>query len=85
MLQGMIKDYGPGNANADKEGIFERFKRRKKAGVKGIDLGLAIAKKIVDLHNGKIWMEDNIIEYRDDRERTHRKKQGSIFCVTILK
>jgi PAS domain S-box-containing protein len=67
-----IKDYGPGVPDADKEDIFIRFTRRPKRGVKGTGLGLAIAKKIVEFHKGRIWVEDN-------------PKGGSIFCVEIPK
>lgn len=54
-----FKDFGPGVKDEDKEGIFSRFIRRQKAGVKGTGLGLAIAKKIIEFHGGRIWVEDN--------------------------
>lgn len=50
--------------------IFERFRRGGKTGVKGSGLGLAIAGKIMELHNGRIWVEDN-------------PEGGSIFIVEI--
>jgi two-component system sensor histidine kinase KdpD len=31
----------------------------QKKGVKGYGLGLAIARMITDLHNGRLWVEDN--------------------------
>jgi signal transduction histidine kinase len=80
-----VEDYGEGIPDEYKEAIFERFKRVKKRGVKGTGLGLAIVKKVVELHGGKVWVEDNIMEYRDDEGRTRVKKQGSIFYVTIPK
>jgi len=55
-----VKDFGPGIPDEYKEGVFKRFKRREKKGVKGTGLGMAIAKKIVDLHEGKIWIENNL-------------------------
>ncbi len=67
-----IKDYGIGIRDEDKERIFERFVRAEKKGIKGTGLGLAIVKKIVELHNGRVWVEDN-------------KPRGSIFHVLIPK
>jgi two-component system phosphate regulon sensor histidine kinase PhoR len=52
--------------------VFERFKRVGKQSVKGSGLGLAIVKRIVDLHNGKVWVEDY-------------PKGGNIFYVEIPK
>ena len=54
-----FKDQGEGIPDKDKEAIFTRFERRQKGPVKGVGLGLTIAKKIVELHEGKIWVEDN--------------------------
>ncbi len=54
-----IKDFGPGIEDDDKKLIFNRFNREEKKGVKGSGLGMAIAARIVRLHNGRIWVEDN--------------------------
>jgi len=67
-----VKDFGEGIPDELKERIFDRFKRREKAGVKGTGLGLAIVKRLVELHNGKVWVEDN-------------PEGGSIFVVEIPK
>jgi signal transduction histidine kinase len=67
-----VEDYGPGVPDKYKEDIFVRFKRRSKGGVKGTGLGLAISKRIVKLHKGRIWVEDN-------------PEGGSIFLVEIPK
>jgi len=55
-----VRDYGDGIPDADKDIVFDRFKRlsHKKKGVKGTGLGLAIAKRIVDLHGGRAGVED---------------------------
>lgn len=57
-VQLSISDEGPGIDKEDIPHIFERFYRSDKARCKnkdqGYGLGLAIAKKIVDLHAGKI-------------------------------
>jgi signal transduction histidine kinase len=54
-----VKDNGPGIPEGEKERIFERFVRIKKGSVRGSGLGLAIVKRVVDLHEGKVWVEDN--------------------------
>ena len=69
-LQVRIIDFGEGIKESDKTMIFERFRRGGKTGVKGSGLGLAIAGKIMELHNGRIWVEDN-------------PDGGSIFIVEI--
>lgn len=65
-------DRGPGIDDVDKERIFERFIRLAREGDKGYGLGLAIARRIIDLHKGKIWVEDN-------------PGGGSLFCVSLPK
>ncbi len=67
-----VKDNGEGIPDEYKESIFERYKRKEKEGVKGSGLGLTIAKLIVELHKGRIWVEDN-------------PEGGSIFYVEIPK
>lgn len=65
-----VKDRGNRIPDEYKEIIFERFKRIEKRGVKGIGLGLSIVKRIVDIHKGKVWVEDN-------------PEGGNIFLVKI--
>jgi PAS domain S-box-containing protein len=53
-----VIDTGPGIAEEDREKVFERFWRdESREGLKGIGLGLAIAKGIVRAHGGRIWLE----------------------------
>jgi signal transduction histidine kinase len=55
-----ITDHGIGIDSDKLFTIFEPFtqaSRRGTAGEKSIGLGLSICKKIVELHNGKIWVE----------------------------
>lgn len=54
-----VADRGEGIPDEDKQRIFTRFERLQREGVKGTGLGLAIAKHIVELHHGRIWVEDN--------------------------
>ena len=49
-----VTDCGPGVAPQDRERIFEPFYRGDRS---GLGLGLAIAKSLVELHNGRIWVE----------------------------
>ena len=55
-----VADTGPGISPADQGRIFEEFQQvdssstRKKGGT---GLGLSIAKRIVELHGGRIWVE----------------------------
>jgi len=53
----IIKDTGIGVSKSDQKKIFQKFTRGKKASIEnasGSGLGLFIAKKIVDAHNGKV-------------------------------
>jgi signal transduction histidine kinase len=51
-----VTDSGPGVAPEDRELIFEPFHRGDRS---GLGLGLAIAKSLVELHNGRIWVESS--------------------------
>jgi signal transduction histidine kinase len=56
-----VEDEGPGVPDAHKEGIFEKFfqvRRHTRTRGQGVGLGLAIARKIVEAHGGRIWVED---------------------------
>jgi signal transduction histidine kinase len=54
-----VADTGPGIAYEDCERIFEEFQQTE-AGIKqreGTGLGLALSKRLVELHGGRIWVE----------------------------
>lgn len=59
-----VRDEGPGIAVKDLPHIFERFYRadssRTKHGERGYGLGLSIAKKLVEQHNGKITVSSTL-------------------------
>ncbi|MCA9835628.1 MAG: hypothetical protein KC422_01890 [Trueperaceae bacterium] len=53
-----IRDTGPGISEKDREHIFERYYRASnERGSDGAGLGLAITKRIVELHGASIWLE----------------------------
>ena len=54
-----VTDTGPGIAADDRERIFEEFQQTD-VGVRqreGTGLGLALSKRLVELHRGRIWVE----------------------------
>jgi signal transduction histidine kinase len=58
-----VKDQGPGLSQADMQRLFQPFKRianRKPSGDKSTGLGLVLAKKIIEAHQGDIWVESEI-------------------------
>jgi len=56
-----ISDNGPGILKKDLKRIFEKFERSTApTKIRGIGLGLTIAKTIVELHKGKIWAVSDI-------------------------
>ena len=57
-----VADTGPGIARDDRERIFEEFQQAA-AGIKqrdGTGLGLALSKRLVELHGGRIWAESEL-------------------------
>jgi signal transduction histidine kinase len=57
-----ISDTGPGIAPEDQERIFEEFQQTE-AGIEhgeGTGLGLALSKRLVELHGGRIWVESEL-------------------------
>lgn len=68
-----VKDQGPGIPEHLHLAIFERYKQLdqpKETKRRGVGLGLAICKAIVEKHKGKIWVESEV-------------GKGASFCFTI--
>lgn len=68
-----VADTGEGIPNDIRDTIFDGFVCAEQAttdGKRGMGLGLAICKAIVEAHNGQIWVEDNI-------------PSGSVFIFTL--
>jgi light-regulated signal transduction histidine kinase (bacteriophytochrome) len=52
-----IQDNGPGIDRSHHESIFSPFKRLHGRNIPGAGLGLAICRRIAELHHGRIWVE----------------------------
>ncbi len=68
-----VHDTGPGIAEADQAKIFEEFQQADSTKTKakgGTGLGLSIAKRIIEMHGGKLWVES-------------RPGAGSTFSFTV--
>jgi len=75
LIECSVQDSGVGIRREELQKVFERFHqvdRKNGAGEKGIGLGLAITKEIVEKHGGSVWVESEV-------------EQGSKFIFTIPK
>jgi PAS domain S-box-containing protein len=57
-----VSDEGPGIALEDVPRVFDLFYRSNEASrrTKGAGLGLFLAKVVIEAHNGKIWVDDQV-------------------------
>jgi signal transduction histidine kinase len=68
-----VADTGPGISQEDAATVFEPFRRAGDSArreIDGIGLGLAVVKRYVELHGGRIWFDD-------------RPGGGTRFCFTL--
>jgi GAF domain-containing protein len=68
-----VSDTGPGISSSDQGKIFEEFQQADNSATKrkgGTGLGLSIAKRIIGMHGGRIWVESDV-------------GKGSTFAFTI--
>jgi signal transduction histidine kinase len=57
-----VADTGVGIASEDQEAVFEEFRQVGTADkkVEGTGLGLALSRKFIELHGGRIWVESQV-------------------------
>jgi signal transduction histidine kinase len=62
-VQVSVADTGPGIPPGQTDKIFDEFYQIPQAGrpkIKGMGLGLTIAKKLLEMHGGKIWVQSEL-------------------------
>jgi signal transduction histidine kinase len=68
-----VTDTGPGISAEEAEKIFDEFYQVSRPGKdksQGVGLGLAISRKLIEMHGGKIWVESEV-------------GKGSVFHFTL--
>ena len=72
MAEISVADTGVGIAPEDQEAIFEEFRQVGTADkkIEGTGLGLALSRKFIELHGGRIWVESEV-------------GKGSTFTLTL--
>jgi two-component system sensor histidine kinase KdpD len=53
----MVEDEGPGIPESERGAVFERFYRGGGGSARGLGMGLAIVRGIIEAHGGEIWVE----------------------------
>jgi signal transduction histidine kinase len=55
-----VGDTGPGVSAETRAHLFDRFWQARASDLRGIGLGLAISKAIVEAHGGRMWVESEV-------------------------
>jgi signal transduction histidine kinase len=62
LVEVSVSDTGVGIAPEDQEAVFEEFRQVGNAAkkVEGTGLGLALSRKFIELHGGRIWLKSEV-------------------------
>jgi signal transduction histidine kinase len=55
-----VADHGSGISPSEQEHLFDRYWQARSSDRRGVGLGLAIAKGIVEAHGGRMWVESEV-------------------------
>ena len=55
-----VTDEGPGIPQDERDNVFEPYSQLNNLDVPGNGMGLAIVRQNVELHHGKVWVEDGV-------------------------
>jgi signal transduction histidine kinase len=58
-LQVDVIDEGRGIPSDQRQRVFEPFHQVDRSSTKGLGLGLALCKDLIERHNGRIWVQDH--------------------------
>ena len=65
-----VVDHGAGISPGDQQHLFDRYWQARSSDRRGVGLGLAIARGIVEAHGGRLWVESEV-------------GRGSKFCFAL--
>ncbi|MCP3913839.1 MAG: hypothetical protein GY713_23205, partial [Actinomycetia bacterium] len=75
-----VRDNGMGIDPQYHEKVFGLFERLAPEASEGTGIGLALVKRIVEVHGGRIWVESGL---QKGDKRTEGAGTGSTFCFTL--
>jgi len=55
-----VSDDGPGISATDREHLFDKYWQARSTDRRGVGLGLAISRGIVEAHGGRLWVESEV-------------------------